>query len=314
MERKEEMWEQKGQGRDFVTIQQMRYLMEVIDAGSISGAAERQYSAQSTISTAIQNIEEEYGFPVFIRSSRGMILTEQGERLAMDVKCILQQVDLLETKYMANAEHRLQFSVATQHHLPGIDALCLLIRQHLHEQCSINFFELRTSQVLEAVSAGQFDVGIFSLSSKTFMIQKLRSMRLVFHHLAYKPVHIYVRKGHPLAGRASVEEEDLEGFPRISYDRSVDTDTLFTDVMDLHSSCLINVTDRAAAYTMLQELDGFLIASGYRTDMERQSGIVSLPLEGQEPWEVGYVLHAKAGKTELLEEFLACFKKELGKK
>ena len=174
---------------------------------------------------------------------------------------------------------------------------------------------MRTSQVLEAVSAGQFDVGIlfFSLSSKTFMIQKLRSMRLVFHHLAYKPVHIYVRKGHPLAGRASVEEEDLEGFPRISYDRSVDTDTLFTDVMDLHSSCLINVTDRAAAYTMLQELDGFLIASGYRTDMERQSGIVSLPLEGQEPWEVGYVLHAKAGKTELLEEFLACFKKELGK-
>ena len=41
MERKEEMREEKGQGRDFVTIQQMRYLMEVIDAGSISGAAER---------------------------------------------------------------------------------------------------------------------------------------------------------------------------------------------------------------------------------------------------------------------------------
>lgn len=298
-----------------MTIQQMRYLMEVIYAGSVSAAAERHYSAQSTISNAIQGIEKEYGFPVFIRSSRGMILTEQGERLALDVKCILQQIDLLETKYTSSGEHRLQFSVATQHHMPGIDALCHLIRQHLREQCSINFFELRTSEVLEAVSTGKFDVGIlfFSLNSKDFMVQKLRTMGLVFNHLAYKPVHIYLRQGHPLAGKESVREEDLQGIPRISYDRSVETDTLFTDVMDLHPSCLINVTDRAAAYTMMQELDGFLIASGYRTELERRNGMVSLPLEGQEPWEVGYVLHAKARKTELLEEFLTCFQRELEK-
>lgn len=298
-----------------MTIQQMRYLMEVIYAGSVSAAAERHYSAQSTISTAIQSIEEEFGFPVFVRSSRGMILTERGERLALDVKCILQQIDMLEEKHTASTEHSLHFSVVTQHHMPGIDALCHLVRHHMDEQCNIHFFELRTSEVLEAVSSGKFDVGIlfFSLDSKAFMVQKLRNMHLVFNHLAYKPVHIYLRKGHPLTRKDSVTEEDLQGIPRISYDRSIDTDTLFTNVVKQHHACHINVTDRAAAYTMLQELDGFLVASGYRTELERQNGIVAIPLEGQEPWEVGYVLHAKAKKTELLEEFLTCFRKELEK-
>ena len=298
-----------------MTIQQMRYLIEVIYAGSVSAAAERLYSAQSTISAAIQSLEDEYGFPIFTRSSRGMVLTEQGERLALDIKSILQQIDLLNGKYTAPMERQLQFSVATQHHLPGIDAVCRLIRSHYGEKSSINFFELRTTEVLNAVSSGKHDVGLlfFSLTSKDFLIQKLRSLGLVFNHISYQPVHIYLRRGHPLARQAQVCEEELKDYPRISYDRSIDSDTLFTDVMNLPSSCLINVTDRAAAYTMLQELSGFLLASGYRTELERQSGIISLPLQGQEPWEVGYVVHAKANKTALLEEFLTFFTEELQK-
>ena len=55
--------------------------MEVIYSGSISEASKRLYIAQSTISAAIQNIEFEFGFPVFVRKSHGVVLTERGHGL-----------------------------------------------------------------------------------------------------------------------------------------------------------------------------------------------------------------------------------------
>ena len=73
-----------------MTIQQMRYFLEVIYAGSVSKAARQLYTAQSTVSVAIQNIEAEFGFAVFNRTSSGVDLTERGASLALDVKRILQ--------------------------------------------------------------------------------------------------------------------------------------------------------------------------------------------------------------------------------
>lgn len=52
-----------------MTIQQMRYFLGVIYAGSVSKAARQMYTTQSTVSVAIQNIESEFGFEVFRRSS-----------------------------------------------------------------------------------------------------------------------------------------------------------------------------------------------------------------------------------------------------
>lgn len=298
-----------------MTIQQMRYFMEVIYSGSISEASKRLYIAQSTISAAIQNIEFEFGFPVFVRKSHGVVLTERGESLALDIKRILQQVDMLNAKYVTPMEQRMEFSVVTQHHMPGIDAFCTLIRQHMNSHYRVSFFEMRTTEVLDTISTGKHDVGLlfFSSNSKDFLIQKLRSSNIVFHHIAYKPVHVYLRQGHPLAEQSSISEQDLREFPRVSYDRSIDTDTIFTGALNHHSSRAVNVNDRAAAYAMLWALDGFILGSGYRTRSEQQQGIVALPVVDCAPWEVGYLLQAKAVKSALTGEFLKILEIELEK-
>ena len=43
-----------------MTLQQIRYLNAVAEAGSISKAAEQLYVAQSSISSAIKDVEKEY--------------------------------------------------------------------------------------------------------------------------------------------------------------------------------------------------------------------------------------------------------------
>ena len=58
-----------------MTFQQLQYLLEVSRTGSISGAAKNLFLAQSSVSASISNLEEELGFPIFIRSKKGVIPT-----------------------------------------------------------------------------------------------------------------------------------------------------------------------------------------------------------------------------------------------
>ena len=61
-----------------MTIQQLQYILEVHRTGSISKAANNLYLAQPNLSNAIRSLEQELGFPVFIRSNKGIRPTEQG--------------------------------------------------------------------------------------------------------------------------------------------------------------------------------------------------------------------------------------------
>ena len=64
-----------------MTLQQLQYLMEVYRTGSVSGAAKNLFLAQSSLSTAISSIESELGFPVFVRTQKGMLPTVQGSHV-----------------------------------------------------------------------------------------------------------------------------------------------------------------------------------------------------------------------------------------
>ena len=61
-----------------MTIQQMQYILEVYRTGSISKAASNLFLAQPNLSNALRSLEQELGFPVFVRSNKGIRPTEQG--------------------------------------------------------------------------------------------------------------------------------------------------------------------------------------------------------------------------------------------
>ena len=51
-----------------MTIQQMKYLMAIVYAGSISEAAKQLYVAQSSVSASMRELENEFGFEREIRT------------------------------------------------------------------------------------------------------------------------------------------------------------------------------------------------------------------------------------------------------
>ena len=58
-----------------MNITELRYLVAIMECGSVSAAAKRLYAAQPNVSKALKNLEEEYHLRIFERSSTGMIPT-----------------------------------------------------------------------------------------------------------------------------------------------------------------------------------------------------------------------------------------------
>lgn len=62
-----------------VTLQQLRYLIAIVEHGSISAAAEALFTAQPAVTRAIQALERELKVPLLVRSQGRARLTPEGE-------------------------------------------------------------------------------------------------------------------------------------------------------------------------------------------------------------------------------------------
>lgn len=60
---------------------QLRYFREIIESGSMSGAARTLGIAQPSLSQLVRNLEDSLGVELLIRTARGITATEAGERL-----------------------------------------------------------------------------------------------------------------------------------------------------------------------------------------------------------------------------------------
>ena len=66
--------------------QYFTYALEVEKTGSITQAAENLFMSQPTLSKAIKDLESSLGFPVFKRSSRGVVPTRKGAEFLQHAK------------------------------------------------------------------------------------------------------------------------------------------------------------------------------------------------------------------------------------
>lgn len=74
-----------------ITLQQLKYFVEVAVEGSISAAADLLYVSQPTISGAMKDLEQRVGCTLFTRSARGVTLTEDGTEFLGYARQVVEQ-------------------------------------------------------------------------------------------------------------------------------------------------------------------------------------------------------------------------------
>ena len=74
-------------------LYQLKTFVAVAEEGNLTKAAERIYASQPAVSGHIKALEEELGLPLFVRTPRGMQLTEAGKGLRLKADTILLAAD-----------------------------------------------------------------------------------------------------------------------------------------------------------------------------------------------------------------------------
>ena len=80
----------------FMNTLHLNYAIEVARTRSITLAAENMFMSQPNLSKAIKELEENLGFPIFERSTRGMSPTGKGSEFLIYARNILDQLEKVD--------------------------------------------------------------------------------------------------------------------------------------------------------------------------------------------------------------------------
>ena len=296
-----------------MNLQQLKYAVAVAEAGSITKAAGQLYISQPSLSNAIKELEAQTGTILFVRSRNGVTLTKEGMEFLGYARQVLEQMELLEDKYIAAQPRKTRFGVSTQHYTFTENAFVELVQRFGQERYEFYFNEAGTHQILEDVKNRISDLGIIYLSdeNETVLRKTLEEYGLAFVPLFSARPHVFLQRNHPLAGKPSLKLADLAPYPRLnfvqgSYASSCYAEELFST---LPADKQIRINDRGAIVNFMLGLDAYTISSGIFPRYLHGDNIIAVPLDEPGHMEIGYIHPEKQILSELGAIYIGELKK-----
>lgn len=296
-----------------MTLNQLKYIIEIAETGSITTAAEHLFIAQPSLSKSVAELEKEMGIIIFVRSNRGVYLTEDGTKFLSYARQIVEQTELLESEYKATPPPRRVFAVSSQHYAFVVNAFVELVREYGRNKYEFTLRELKTAEIIEDVRTHRSDIGILFLSNFNREVVRhiLQNAEMQFEKLFTATPHVFVSKDNPLVGKEYVTLEDLKDFPRLTYDQGVKNSFYFAEELHIteNSPKNIIVSDRATLFNLLIGLDGYTISSGILSSDLNGDNIVAIPLKSDERMDIGYIINTERPVSSMTERYLEHLKR-----
>ena len=291
-----------------ITLQQLRYFVEVAAEGSITAAADLLYVSQPTMSAAMKDLERRVGRVLLRRSVRGAALTEDGIEFLGYARQVVEQAELLEQRYLGRPPSRRLLAVSAQHYSFVVEAFVRMVKASQAAEYAFTLREPRTADIIEDVRTLRSEIGVLYRSdfNRKVIDKLLRDSELAFTPLFLASPHIFVARTNPLASRRRVSLQDLEHLPRLTFDQGTDNSFYFAEeILSTRSSAQdIRVSDRATIFNLMIGLDGYTISTGIVSD-DLDPSIVAVPLDVDEHIEIGWIGHESASLTGQAERFVA---------
>ncbi|MCI7736704.1 MAG: LysR family transcriptional regulator [Clostridiales bacterium] len=291
-----------------MTLQQLKYVIEVAEKGSITEAAKSLFIAQPSLSSAIHELEEETGTTIFMRSNRGILITPEGTEFLGYARQVVQQAALIEDKYIAHSASKQRFCVSTQHYSFTSSAFVELVRAQGGKSYEFILREGKTHDTINDVRTLRSEMGVIYLCAfnEAVILKLLREANLVFSELFAARPHIFVGRNNPLAGRSVVTLEDLKPLPCLTYEQGEQNAFYYSEeiLSTLNHEKSIKVTDKSTIVDLMIGTDGYTISSGICPSYLRGDEIISIPLDVEETIRIGVITHKDYRPTLLGQMYL----------
>jgi DNA-binding transcriptional LysR family regulator len=194
-------------------LTQLHAFVEVARSGSVSRAADSLFVTQPALTARLQRLESDLGAPLFVRTHRGMRLTEAGNAfLPYAVRAIETLADgrRLVNAFERGGAGRLALGAA-----PAVSTYVLpaLLKRFAvgHPRVEVSVRTGHSEEVLELVLRGQVDLGL---------VRALRHPDIESTPLYEDELVLVVEPDHRLAARGRIELEKLGHEQLILFDRT----------------------------------------------------------------------------------------------
>lgn len=300
-----------------MTLQQIKYIVAVADEASISRAANKLYVSQPRISSAIHEMENELGFRIFERSSRGVTVTPKGYEFLGYARQIIWQSDILEERYFSKREEKLFFAVSSHHYLFSTRAFIEFVKKYSEYDYEFMLNETSTYNIIVDVRQRRSELGILSIDNENEKVIKklLKENELTFEELFVSKMFVYFADTHPLAQKEEVSLEDLQEYPCLVMDQGERNESYFSEhaLPSLKHKKTIRVTDIATAIKLEIDLDAYMLGLDVSTDIFSEDPVVSRPIKLEQQMILGMVKRAAEPLSPLGEAYIELLKSMLQK-
>ncbi|NKI34519.1 LysR family transcriptional regulator [Wenzhouxiangella sp. XN79A] len=210
-------------------LKHLRAFCQTARTGTVSGAAERLYVSQPSVSQQIRALEEELGQQLFDRQGSRLHLTPAGRTLLELARPLVDRIDALPDEFarafgrLDSGEIRIAAGESTILHL--LPALLQRFRRQ-HPGIFVHLHNVTGADGMGLIRSDEVDFAVGSMIDVPDDI----SYRPIY---SFKPVLI-AHRDHPLARRRDITLADISPYGLILPPRRLTTYTLIDRVFQKH--------------------------------------------------------------------------------
>ena len=256
-----------------MNIKHIQYIVEIERVRSISQAAENLFIGQPNLSRVLKEVEEDVGFPIFIRTTHGVRPTERGETFLQHARNILREMESIQMMSPNQmVEDRLRICI------PRSTACFNMVTDYLQDICktqnlNVVIRECHAKKALEHLSGGHAEIGIirFREGYSDYFQELASNAKLSFQHLRDYDDVILMHKDHPLAQCETIKPEMLKPYLVIAHGDNY----FMPQAPEEKSDSQIYTVDRLAQLRLLQTMPNSYMWSVPQNEKElEQLGVV----------------------------------------
>lgn len=234
------------------TLRQLEYFVAVGETGSIATASEKIHVSSPSISTAISQLEADFGLQLFVRShAKGLSLTQAGRQLMAKAVQILSEAEALNRLVGAIAGN-VQGNLAIGCLLTFAQILAPQLRRSFQTRyplVRVSQVEQHQQEIFSSLRRGDIDVAL------TYDLQIPDDLQ--FLPLVRLPPYVMLPQTHPLAHFPAVSVEQLIDHPMVLLDLPFSSDYFLSFFKDA------GIKPRIAERTRDMAVMRSLVANGF---------------------------------------------------
>ena len=149
-----------------MNLRQLKYFLATAELGQVSRAASELSISQSSVTSAIRELEQSMGTTLFNRTAHGMDLTPTGRDLLSAARDVMEKVQIAQDIGQNHSDVTGTINIAATYTVCGYFLPYHLDRlSHRFPNLTINISELNRESIEEGLISNRFDVAVILTSN-----------------------------------------------------------------------------------------------------------------------------------------------------